>query len=159
MRDDFKALGRGDYLAAIEWCKYEMQSLVHQLNSKTTKLADLSALAASAGPMPTLPDNRAWEYFKKGAVVAAFMNGRWYKGVITQEADGGPILFTSSASDSCHSGTKNPSLMLQEEFDYFKDHPEDFSLWLAASDRDYNGKRYTESEFARMIEVMKEGQL
>jgi hypothetical protein len=161
------ALGKLDLQDIIRSKKGEIESFKHQITSTETEIEELTKLCDKAEKKPALPDSRDCDYFPLKARVWVFLDkkndekGRfprtgWFVGTVVDgyRSGDGCVSYVLDeipvSREGWGCGMSVPVVLLDWEYQFFKDNPEDFGRWLKASDRTYNGNRMNIAAMAKI---------
>lgn len=150
-----KLLGKDDIDDLIRYKNYKVEELKKTIQRKEGERKILQNLKPAA--KPPLPSNRG-DTFNEGKTIWLYRNKKWIRGVIVEgyrSHDGcvSYILDDIKKSKPQPQGTgpwgcgaSIPGILLDWEYKYFQDNPNDFKIWLNLSDVKYNGERYDVQE-------------
>lgn len=139
-----KKMGKDDILVAAKTKSYEANNYRHNAVKADKQHDVLIQLALNAKETPVLPDNRDCNHFEIGKKVRGFWDGQWFSGTVIQgyrSGDGCVSMIRDLDNKESVWGLSVPSMLLETEFQYFREHLDEYDVWLKLADREYNGKR------------------
>lgn len=144
---DVVKLGAADVQRLIASHRYEITARLKANKRSEGYIGVLEALTPSARPV--LPELRDAEHFNVGDPCYVYYEGRWQHGTVAmgyRHHDGCVSYVLDDVPESATKGpwgcgVQVPGCIRGDEYDYFREHTEEFRAWLDQSDRDYNGDR------------------
>ena len=149
-------LGKKDFASIIKSKQWEIESLQNSTKRLTKEIFTIAEI--SAPDKPPLPESRV-DDFDEGETVWVFYEGKWNKGTVVpgyRSHDGCVSYVLDDYPDSAKGwgcGVAVPSILKDWEHKYFKEHLDDFRIWLNLSDREYNGEKLDLEKYYEALEI------
>ena len=157
-----KKLGALDFESIIESKKREIESAHNEIQATEKEIRVIEGLLKQN--KPPLPENRP--DFRLGTVIWVFdsKQKRWDRGVVvsgcrTHEGCVSFVLdvYPETKGNPRGCGLRNPGILKDWEYRYFKVNLLDFKEWLKLSDREYNGEWIDKDAYYQALEAGKCG--
>jgi hypothetical protein len=119
----------------------------------------LETYRRNAVPTPLLPDNRAHDHFEVGDPIMFYdSSGDQWRSTAVIQVNRGTIAFAYRQDRNYGGGIGTPTVLRNDEFDYFHAHPDEFKEWLTLTDRPYNGERLPiDAMYQALLDYREEG--
>ena len=157
-----RKLGRKDMDALSRYHNEEIKSAERRIEQIKKDILSLQRLQMELKDKPPLPDNRKIEHHVIGDRCYVFYEDRWNPGVVVRgyRTFDGCVSYVLDDYPESKGGEKGPwgsgyataGLLMKWEFDFFREFPDEFELWLSLCEqKDSHGKL----DFASYKEALK----
>lgn len=140
---------QSDIQAVIDNHENTINSAESSIKTHKQHIFDLRMLMKDKPERPPLPDDRKHDHFNIDEPIMLFYKGEWLSGdvkygyrhqdgMVSYRLDGmGP-----QGGDYWGNGCAVPTILLKDEFDFFKNNPEQYQAWAkVAYNKSFNGDR------------------
>lgn len=140
----FKLLGAKDIHYYAHRMQQEADSLRMQASRADGRVAILTSLELSSDPnKPFLPYSRPATHFNIGDVVWLYFDNAWHRGTCVygyRHHDGCVSAILDGTTKEVGGGISHPSVLREDEYNYFVEHPDEWRHWLLVCEMNASNK-------------------